>query len=315
VLLVSLEDDRNEVLRRIRAVRLHYGIPAAELDGWLFVTTPGAAAGKLMVLHPKTGRPTTGELPAKLEAVIAKNGIGLVVLDPLVKAHAVDENNNSQMDAVASLLTDLASRCNVAVDAPHHVSKGTADPGNASRGRGASATNNAARLVFTLAAMSVDEAQRFNIPEDDRRDFVRMDRAKLNVARTSGPTKWFRLMSVAIGNETAAYPAGDHVQVVEQWSPPDTWAGLDVDLVNRILTAIDAGMEDGNFYTDAPKAPGREAWSVVKTFAPSKTEAQAREVIRTWVKNGLLEPFTYENPTTRKKGVRGLRANAVRRPG
>jgi hypothetical protein len=52
------------------------------------------------------------------------------------------------------------------------------------------------------------------LPADDRRDYVRLDRAKINVARTSGPTTWFKLVGVQIGNATETYPAGDSVQTV-----------------------------------------------------------------------------------------------------
>jgi AAA domain len=36
VLLISLEDDDDELQRRIQAVLLHYDIPRSELKGWLF---------------------------------------------------------------------------------------------------------------------------------------------------------------------------------------------------------------------------------------------------------------------------------------
>ena len=48
VLIVSLEDDVDELRRRILAARLHYNIDLAELKGWLFLAAPGAAGGKLM---------------------------------------------------------------------------------------------------------------------------------------------------------------------------------------------------------------------------------------------------------------------------
>ena len=70
-----------------------------------------------------------------------------MIVDPLVKAHGIPENSNELMDQLAQLLTDLACRHDVAVDVPHHVSKGASDPGNAERGRGASATTNATRLA------------------------------------------------------------------------------------------------------------------------------------------------------------------------
>lgn len=46
---------------------------------------------------------------------------------------------------------------------------------------------------------------------------------------------------------------------------------------------------------------------------PNKTETQAREVIRTWVKIGLLEVYEYENTEARKE-EKGLRVNASKRP-
>jgi hypothetical protein len=37
-------------------------------------------------------------------------------------------------------------------------------------------------LVYSLTTMSTAEAERFGIPADDRRDYVRVDKAKINVA-------------------------------------------------------------------------------------------------------------------------------------
>ena len=130
------------------------------------------------------------------------------MLDPFIKTHAVQENDNSGMDAVAQMLTDIATKLNVAVDIPHHVSKGPGAPGNADRGRGASASRDAGRLVFTHTTMSPEEAQTFNIPEDDRRDYFRVDRGKLNIARTAGPAVWFKLIGVPLGNVPIFIPPG-----------------------------------------------------------------------------------------------------------
>ena len=41
VLLVSLEDDADELRRRVEAARLHYGIHREELRNWLFLAAPG----------------------------------------------------------------------------------------------------------------------------------------------------------------------------------------------------------------------------------------------------------------------------------
>ena len=159
------------------AARLHYNIPLSELDGWLFLAAPGGKAGKLKIMNAK-GQIEDGQLAAHLKAAIEANAIDCVIIDPLVKTHSVEENSNSAIDDVAQLLSDIAAKYNIAVDVPHHTSKGPDDPGNAHRGRGASALIDAARLTYTLTRMSEQEAQTFNIPEEERRQYVRLDRAK-----------------------------------------------------------------------------------------------------------------------------------------
>ena len=106
-LIVSLEDDADELRRRILAARLHYNIPLSELDGWLFPAAPGGKVGKLKAMNAK-GQIVDGELKAHLEKSIEANAIDCVIIDPLVKTHSVEENNNSAIDGVAQLLTDLA---------------------------------------------------------------------------------------------------------------------------------------------------------------------------------------------------------------
>ena len=269
VLIVSLEDDADELRRRILAARLHYNIPLSELDGWLFLAAPGAKAGKLKIMNAR-GQIVDGHLKAHLEAAIEANAIDCVIIDPLVKTHSVEENSNSAIDDVAQLLSDLAAKYNIAVDVPHHTSKGAGDPGNAHRGRGASSLIDAVRLAYTLTRMSEQEAQTFNIPEEERRQYVRLDRAKTNLAPLSGAATWFKLVGVRLGNATEMYPNGDEVQTVEPWTPPETWAEMDNALLNRILTEIDTGMPDGTFYSAAPNASTRAAWKVVRKFAPQK---------------------------------------------
>ena len=67
VLIVSLEDNADELRRRVRAAMLlHYWIDRAELRGWLFLAAPGAHAGKLMALNSK-GRPEPGRMAAVLK--------------------------------------------------------------------------------------------------------------------------------------------------------------------------------------------------------------------------------------------------------
>jgi hypothetical protein len=312
VLIVSLEDNADELRRRLRAACLHRGVDQAELKGWLFLAAPGVAGGKLMVLD-QHGRPILGNLAGKLARTIVERKIDIVSLDPFVKSHAVEENNNSLIDEVVQVLSDLAEQFDMAVDVPHHAAKGPADPGNANRGRGASSMKDAGRLIYTLTPMSPEEGQAFGLSELDRRRLIRLDSAKVNITPPMGEAQWFRIVGVEIGNASERYPHGDQVQTVEPWTPPDTFAGLSNLMINEILTIIDAGLPDGSLYSDAPNAKASAAWRVVASNCPGKSEAVCRQIIKLWVKSGLLVHKIYENKSSRKTAS-GLRADDQKRP-
>ena len=210
-------------------------------------------------------------------------------------------------------MTDIAHDHNVAVDAPHHVSKGPADPGNAHKGRGASAMVDAGRLVYTLAPMSAEEAKQFGIPEAEARRYIRQDKAKVNIAPPARKTSWFKLVGVPLGNGNDIYPNGDEVQTVEPWVPPEIWDNLSADIQNAILDTIEVGLPNGCRYSDSSAAKDRAAWKAVTKHAPDKNKTQGREIIKAWIKSGVLKSDDYEDPERREK-VKGLFVNAEKRP-
>jgi hypothetical protein len=112
VLLISLEDDADELKRRIAAVLLHYGIAHSELKGWLFWTTP-----KLTKLAEMAGKTrSVGPLIQQIKYAIECHDPDLVSLDPFVKTHSLEENDSGDMDFVCDLLAGLAIEYGIAVD-------------------------------------------------------------------------------------------------------------------------------------------------------------------------------------------------------
>ena len=263
VLIVSLEDGEEEVDRRVCAVLKKYEIDKSEIDGWLWICAPGAKAGKLMTLD-RRGNAIVGTLAGKIESAIVRRKIDIASLDPFVKTHSVFENDNNLIDQVVQILAELAQQYDIAIDTPHHVKKSSPDPGNADRARGASAQKDAYRLVYTLSTMNTEEAQGFGIPEEERRRYLRTDKAKVNITPPAAKATWFRLVGVPLDNATALYPEGDEVQTVEPWTPPAAFDGLDTGTCNRILDAIDVGLPDGERYSSAPRATIRAAWQAVE---------------------------------------------------
>jgi hypothetical protein len=137
--------------------------------------------------------------------------------------------------------------------------------------------------------------------------------AWINLVRSTRLTKWFELVGVPLGNGNELYPNGDNVQTVKVWTPPDAWADFDVDLQNAILDEIEQGMSNGQRFSNAAKADTRAAWRVVTKHCPDKTKEQAREILGTWVRSGVLYEATYNDPIERKERT-GLRLASSKRP-
>jgi hypothetical protein len=309
VLVVSLEDDKDELRRRIAAARIHYEIAPSDLRGWLFCAAPKG----FKLAEVRNGSRQIGILEKMLRRTIERRKPDLVGLDPFIKLHALEENDNGAMDFVCDLLVQLAIEYDIAVDVPQHTKKGQLTPGDPDVGRGASSVRDAGRLVYTLIRMTEDEAKVFGIKLEERELYVRLDSGKVNIARRSSEATWFKLVGVPLGNGAGDYPNGDEVQTVVSWDPPKTWAGISNAQLNAALTDIDKGMENGQRYSDAARAPNRAAWPIVLRHCPDRTEAQCREIVRTWVKSGLLYAEEYDDPVERKRR-KGLHVDHEKRP-
>jgi AAA domain len=304
VLLICFEDGKDELRRRITAAMLHYGISKADIRGHLFITTISRGDAKLA--SARNGEIIAGKLGDALDRSIIRRQADALFLDPFIKTHAVGENDNAAIDFVAEILSDLAIRHNCAPCAPHHTRKGSADPGNADIGRGAGSLKDAFRLCYTLTPMSKEEAELFAIGAEERVSLIRLDNGKVNLVRRTANARWFKLVSVSLGNGTDIYPNGDEVQTVERWTPPNLWAEITIILTNQILHRIAAGNSKGQRYSSAPQAgKDRAAWMVVREACPKLSEAQAKEVIKTWIETETIKEADYDDPV-RRETIKGL---------
>jgi hypothetical protein len=310
VIIFNVEDDADEQRRRLSAALRQ------------FEATPGDIARKLICIGPKeTGTllacTDDGEIVAtplmmRLREIIAERRPALFVADPFGELHGVDENSNTAVRAVIAQFRALAVEFDMAVVLVHHTRKGTAEPGDPDILRGGSAIVGGGRSIFTLLPMSEKDAESLGQATDrkTRTRYVRLDDPKHNYADIGG-AKWYEKVIYVLDN-TEAIPAAI------PWSPPNLWAAITPAVANRILDDIDAGIDTGleggkRRYSAAPQATGRAAWKVV-TRHVSVTEAQAREIVRTWVKNGVLVRVDYTDPIERRT-CQGVSVDAAKRPG
>jgi hypothetical protein len=310
-LIVCLEDGMTELRRRIRGAMKFHNVNPSDVKGWLFLTTPTGI--KMAQRHPKTKAVVRGDLDQALRAFIDERKIDLVSLDPVKKAHSLEENSNDDMDALVTILARLAIEKNIAVDILSHERKNPGEAGDANRARGAGALKDGGRLMYTNTWMTEAERDAFNLTEEQRRFLFRVDSAKVNLARPSATMQWFRLVGVRLDNGDETYPNGDEVQTVERWTPPGLFEGFSTDELNRALERLRAGMGDGRLYSAAPSARERGAWRVVQEICPAQQEERCRKVISTWVKNGVLTIGPYYDKEKRKnlEGITGAKMVGV----
>jgi hypothetical protein len=312
VWLLNLEDPQDEIDRRLAAcLRLHK-LPDAAVQGRLYLHA-GRTRPVCMAALAAGGGITYPDRDAVAAATRAR-GIGLIVVDPFVKSHALDENSNPHMDAAATAWAGVAEECGAAVLLVHHVRKLGGTAMDVEAARGAKALTDAARCAAVLGPMSPEEADRLGVVPAERWRHVRLDDAKANLAPRAEQAMWYRLEGVKLGNGTADYPHGDTVAALTPWQPPSAFIDISVEVANAALDEIAAGPQPGVLFA-ATKQGGvaAERWAGVVLRRLGLAEATAARVIATWLRNGVLKEESYRDPVHRKQR-HGVRVVESKRP-
>lgn len=308
-IVLNLEDPMVELNRRLAGIMLRHGIERYQLEDFFFlhsgddrqVTIAQHAADGFTVLYPDE---------EAITEQIQEHHIGLLVVDPYAESHDLQENSNPDMVKAAAAWRRIARATNCAILLVHHVRKGIIDSIDAARG--AKALTDSARAGLIMAAMSAEEAEQFGINEEDRQRYVRLDDAKMNLAPKAGKAKWFRLEQVALPNGTEDYPNGDNVAAITPWAPPDAMAAMPTTQLNEALDII-AEPPAGWLYAPHKRGRDNQRWAGQVLVDLGMTEAQAQEMIKAWLKTGLLYPDTYRDDAQRKMRT-GVRVDATKRP-
>ena len=294
---LNLEDDPDELNRRVAAFRMVHDIPWQQIRGFFYVH----GGRKRPVCMAKVGDDgSTIVFPDRDEIMRGAElrNIGSIWVDPFIKSHELDENSNPQMDAAVAAWTAVAEEVGCSVGLVHHVRKGAATGIEAARG--AKGMTDAARVGLLLTAMSAEEGGEIGIAKEDAHRFLRLDNAKANMS-PAGAAMWFEMVERNLGNGTKLYPAGDTVSALRRWSRPTAWGSLDRYTLGVIFTELRAGPGDGEQFTlsragrDAPRWVG----SVLMRVA-SVNDAQAATVVTEWNSNGVVVAAEYFSKQQRK---------------
>ena len=308
VVIYNVEDNAIEQRRRLSAVLRQFDATPADIAGKLIRTGP-SGVGVLIERDADTGELIPTPAMTRLRQLITEREPDVLIADPFAELHDAEENDNIAIRRIIAEFRALAVEFNIAVVLVHHTRKGIVTPGDPDAARGASSIIGAGRMVLTLVQMSEEDAENFGLPQDrtTRSGYIRLDDAKQNYAAIDD-AKWFEKIPYTLDN-------GEVVPAAVPWSPPNPMRSLTTRIANAILDEIAAGIDDGKRrYSDNNAATDRAAWDVVMRYLPGLNDAQARRIIKDWLKNGLLYRRQYYDETLRKERF-GLYVNDAKRPG
>ena len=210
------EDPADEIDRRVLGAMKHYGIDPGEIEGRLFLNS--AADTKLKIAIEKSGSFTiVSPIVDSLIDEFRSKSIDVAIVDPFVKTHGVQENDNGGIDQVVDLWASIARETNSAIDLIHHLKKLGGAEVTIDDVRGASAIVGAVRAVRLYAGMSEAEAKETNT--ENRRAFFKRRNGKANYFLPSDKWDWFLLENISL--ENGGDGPSDEVGVAVNWKWPN----------------------------------------------------------------------------------------------
>ena len=276
----NLEDPLEELQRRMAGIVVHYGIKPEEYAGHLFVNS--GRDSSVVLAENRGGEPVI--LPAAdiILDYIKRNQIDVIIVDPFVSSHKLNENDNGAMDLVVKTWGRIADQGDCAVELVHHVRKAqngqSASYGDA---RGASALTDAARHVRRLTSMTYEEARNAGVEESDRWRITREGDSKDNLAPPSRDSSWRAMISVDIGN-------GDSIGVPEPWAWPDPFDEITV----ADLHAVQAEIRNGEWREDVRS----KNWAGIAIAdvlgldsGLAENKSKIKQLLATWLENRELK--------------------------
>jgi hypothetical protein len=281
---VNLEDTADEMHMRTLAAMKHYGLKPADVAGKLFVDGEDTFQLTLAAESRDGLLKNDAMLDAMIERV-RKHEIGVVVFDPFVSTHLVNENSNSSIQSVVAMLRKLARDANCSVMLVHHVRKGNGDDANVDSIRGAGALIGAARAARVINRVTEEDALRLGVDPAEARSIFRVDDGKANLAPPAHAASYRRMIPVEIEN-------GEWIGVAVAYSMPDAFDGMSAKDARKVQDAVAEAYDAGKPLRENPRSRdyiGIKIAELMELDMDDKAvKGRVAAIYREWKKTGVL---------------------------
>lgn len=244
VWLFNAEDPRDELTRRIAATCIHHKISPEDIGGRLFLDTGREQELVVAVDDKKSGLKYLEPIIEAVISEIKRNEIDVMIIDPFVSTHGVNENDNGAIDKVAKLWALIADETNCAIDIVHHLRKVSDREATVEDSRGAVSLLGAARSVRVLNRMSASQAGEAGVDPKERFGYFSVNEGKSNLTPMSDNMDWRRMVSTPLGNGRGIGRPQDFAPAVEEFKWPtkeDIANSVPSDKASLVVTRVANG--------------------------------------------------------------------------
>ena len=284
VWIVNLEDPLVELEMRLFAAMKYYNIKPEEVIDNLAMD--GEDTFELtLAAETRDGVITNDAMLDAMISRIRKHNIGVVIFDPFISAHRVNENSNSSIQTVVSMMRKLARETSASVMIVHHVRKGNGDDASVDSVRGASSLIGAARAARVVNRVSEEDALKLGVDPADARSIFRVDDGKANLAPPAHAAVYRRMIGVEIDS-------GEWVGVCVPYELPDAFEGVSAKDARAVQDEVQKAFDEGNPLKDSPRSPD---WVGVKIaellqldLDDKSAKGRVNNIVREWKKTGVL---------------------------
>jgi hypothetical protein len=223
VWLFNLEDNKDELDKRVIAAMIHHGIKPEDVEGYLFVESETPL---IITKTERSGTKIREPVIGGLIDAIKRRNVDALIIDPFVSSHDAPESDNGAIDMVVKHgWVKVAREGGCATDISHHITKvdTTSGMATAMSARGAGSFIAACRSVQVLNPMSNEQAAKAGLPGPF--GYFSSFGDKQNLTPKTGMRHWYKMEGIDLGNGgkgNLAFMQSDR-----------RWSGHQVGLANR----------------------------------------------------------------------------------
>lgn len=188
IVIVSNEDSRNELRRRILAAERFFGLDPADKKHEIHIIASSKI--KIAAMHAGVLRRSYAPLLRHMLGIAEDKEIAMVILDTFSSAvSGINENDNNQMQTVMDYLDEFSKASFASFAVIHHISKAGANGGadDMYASRGASSIVGAVRSQVILSSPTQEERDQYGWTKPgDASSIVRLGHGKNNYAAGPG---------------------------------------------------------------------------------------------------------------------------------